>query len=133
MDMSAMFYKVPCESAYFSVTGTRPSDRYRTVHTNGITLAVYERRNAEAMPLILVHGELDIVSTVDVFTPRLADGGYRVVAHDERGHDDCEHIALYRWLADEWDIGEQSCATHSIYFSKLFQIRPKERFTTWLT
>lgn len=102
--MGVMFSTVSCEPDFFSVAGARPPDRYRTVDTNGITLAVYEWGNAEATPLILVHGGLDFARTFDVFAPLLADGGYRVVAYDQRGHGDSEHTALYSWVADERDM-----------------------------
>ena len=48
-------------------------------------------------PLLLAHGGFDFVGTYDVFAPLLADGGWRVVAWDQRGHGDSEHAALYSW------------------------------------
>src|SRR5690606_30081024 len=75
-------------------------DRRRTVDSHGIELAVYEWGDADAPPLMLAHGGFDFARTFDVFAPLLADGGWRVVAWDQRGHGDSQHAALYSWEAD---------------------------------
>ena len=67
---------------------------------HGLRLAVYEWGDADAPPLLAVHGGFDFARTYDVFAPLLADGGWRVVGWDQRGHGDSEHAALYSWDAD---------------------------------
>lgn len=84
--------------------GARIPDRTRTVEVNGIRLAVYEWGDANAPPLLLAHGGFDFARTFDVFAPLLADGGYRVVSWDHRGHGNSEHAELYSWEADERDL-----------------------------
>ena len=49
---------------------------------------------------LLAHGGFDFAGTLDVFAPMLADGGWRVVSWDQRGHGDSDHAALYSWEAD---------------------------------
>ncbi|MDH5672304.1 MAG: alpha/beta hydrolase [Myxococcales bacterium] len=84
--------------------GARAPDRQRQVDTSGVRLAVYEWGAPDAPPVILVHGGFDFARTFDVFAPLIADGGYRVVSFDHRGHGDSEHAALYSWVADERDL-----------------------------
>ncbi|MGH1472452.1 MAG: alpha/beta fold hydrolase [Cellvibrionaceae bacterium] len=84
--------------------GARTPDRQRGVEVNGIRLAVYEWGDAEAPPILLAHGGFDFARTFDVFAPLLADGGYRVVSWDHRGHGNSEHAELYSWEADERDL-----------------------------
>ena len=78
-------------------------DRQRTVDSHGLAIAVNEWGAPDAPPLVLVHGGFDFAGTFDVFAPMLADGGWRVVAWDHRGHGDSEHAALYSWEADVRD------------------------------
>ncbi len=80
----------------------RPA-RFRTVHSHGVRLAVYEWGEAAAPPLLLAHGGFDFAGTFDVFAPLLAAGGWRVVSWDQRGHGDSAHTALYSWEADARD------------------------------
>lgn len=80
--------------------GTRPPDRTRRVDSSGVSLAVHEWGAVEAPPLLLAHGGFDFARTYDVFAPLLADGGWRVVCWDQRGHGDSDHAALYQWEAD---------------------------------
>ena len=80
--------------------GARRPDRQRTVDSHGIAIAVYEWGDATAPPLLLAHGGMDFAGTFDVFAPMLADGGFRVVSWDHRGHGDSQHAALYNWEAD---------------------------------
>lgn len=80
--------------------GARAPDRTRKVDAWGIGIAVHEWGDAEASPLLLAHGGFDFARTFDVFAPCLADGGWRVVAWDQRGHGDSEHAALYSFEAD---------------------------------
>lgn len=74
--------------------------RQRRIDAGGIGLAVHEWGDPDAPPLLLVHGGFDFARTFDVFAPRLADAGWRVVAWDQRGHGDSEHSHLYSWEAD---------------------------------
>jgi pimeloyl-ACP methyl ester carboxylesterase len=84
-------------------TGARVPDRIRRVDAHGIGLAVYEWGDEDAPPLALVHGGFDFARTFDVFAPLLAAGGWRVVAWDQRGHGDSDHVALYSWTTDVRD------------------------------
>jgi pimeloyl-ACP methyl ester carboxylesterase len=83
--------------------GARPPDRQRVVDSDGVQIAVYEWGAADAPPLLLAHGGLDFARTMDVFAPMLADGGYRVVSWDHRGHGNSAHAVLYNWAADVRD------------------------------
>jgi pimeloyl-ACP methyl ester carboxylesterase len=79
-----------------------PTRRY-DVDAHGVRLALHEWGAPDAPPIVLFHGGFDFARTFDVFAPRLADGGWRVVAWDQRGHGDSEHSALYSWDADVRD------------------------------
>jgi pimeloyl-ACP methyl ester carboxylesterase len=83
-----------------SYPGARRPDRRRTVDVHGVGIAVSEWGDESAPPLLLAHGGFDFAGTFDVFAPLLADGGWRVVSWDHRGHGDSEHAALYSWDAD---------------------------------
>ena len=48
----------------------------------------------------MAHGGFDFAGTFDVFAPLLADGGYRCVAWDARGHGDSDRAVLYSWAGD---------------------------------
>jgi pimeloyl-ACP methyl ester carboxylesterase len=91
------------DAALVSYPGARAPDRTRTVHSSGLALAVYEWGEEDSPPLLLAHGGLDFARTFDVFAPLLADGGWRVVAWDHRGHGNSEHPVLYSWTADVRD------------------------------
>lgn len=80
--------------------GARPPDRRRRVDSTGISLAVVEWGDAAAPPLLFAHGGFDFARTLDVFAPLLADGGWRVVVWDQRGHGDSDRAHLYSWEAD---------------------------------
>jgi pimeloyl-ACP methyl ester carboxylesterase len=80
--------------------GARAPGRSRSVVSHGIRLAVHEWGDPGAPALVLAHGGFDFARTFDVFAPLLADGGWRVVTWDQRGHGDSEHAALYSWEAD---------------------------------
>lgn len=84
-------------------TGARRPDRSRGLDVAGLNLAVYEWGDTDAPPLLLAHGGFDFAGTYDVFAPLLADGGFRVVSWDQRGHGDSEHAELYTWDADVRD------------------------------
>ena len=84
--------------------GARRPDRRRWVDSDGLRLATYEWGDPAAPPLLLTHGGFDFAGTYDVFAPRLAEGGWRVVAWDQRGHGDSDHAALYSWEADVRDL-----------------------------
>ena len=96
----------PAPDAGETVThpGARPPDRRCSVLSSGLRLAVYEWGDAEAPPVLLAHGGFDFARTFDVFAPRLADAGFRVVSWDQRGHGDSDHAALYSWEADVRDM-----------------------------
>lgn len=76
-----------------------PAREY-TVLAGQVGLAVHEWGAADAAPLFLVHGGFDFARTYDVFAPKLAMAGYRVVSWDQRGHGDSDHTELYSFEAD---------------------------------
>ena len=80
--------------------GARAPDRQRWVDAWGIGIRVHEWGEADAPPILLAHGGFDFGRTFDVFAPLLADGGWRVVSWDHRGHGDSEHAELYSWESD---------------------------------
>jgi pimeloyl-ACP methyl ester carboxylesterase len=86
-----------------SYPGARAPDRRRDVDVAGLRIAVWEWGDAHAPALLLAHGGFDFARTFDGFAPLLADGGWRVVSWDQRGHGDSEHAALYNWDADARD------------------------------
>ena len=77
----------------------RPDRRY-TVDSGGVGLAVSEWGEPDAPALAMTHGGFDFAGTFDVFAPMLADGGWRVVVWDQRGHGDSDRAHLYSWEAD---------------------------------
>jgi len=83
--------------------GARRPDRQYRVDSSGLGIAVHEWGDEAAPPVMLAHGGFDFAGTYDVFAPRLADAGWRVVAWDHRGHGDSEHANLYSWDADVRD------------------------------
>ena len=70
---------------------------------HGLRLSVWEWGDEAAPPLLLAHGGFDFAGTYDGFAPLLADGGWRVVCWDQRGHGDSDHSVLYSWDADVRD------------------------------
>ena len=80
--------------------GARRPDRHRWVDSGGVALAVSEWGDPDAPALLLAHGGFDFAGTFDVFAPMLADGGWRVVTWDQRGHGDSDRAHLYSWEAD---------------------------------
>ena len=83
--------------------GAEAPARTRRVDSDGVGIAVYEWGDAEAPPLLLMHGGFDFARTFDVFAPLLATGGWRVVSWDHRGHGDSDHAALNSFAADARD------------------------------
>lgn len=94
-----------------SFPGARPPDRTGPVDAGGLRLAVNEWGEPDAPVLALVHGGFDFSRTFDVFAPMLADGGWRVVAWDARGHGDSEHAHFYSWPAD---VRDHFCAISAL-------------------
>jgi pimeloyl-ACP methyl ester carboxylesterase len=80
----------------------RPARQYDLL-ADGLRLAIHEWGAEDAPSLLLVHGGFDFARTFDLFAPKLADGGWRVVSWDQRGHGDSEHAELYSWDADMRD------------------------------
>ncbi len=80
--------------------GARRPDRRRTVDSTGLSLSVAEWGDPDAPPLVLAHGGFDFAETLNVFAPLLAEGGWRVVSWDQRGHGDSDRAGLYSWEAD---------------------------------
>lgn len=88
---------VPADHAY---PGARRPDRHRWVDSHGLRLSVWEWGAPDAPPVLLAHGGFDFAGTFDGLAPLLADGGWRVVSWDQRGHGDSDHATLYSWEAD---------------------------------
>ncbi len=83
--------------------GAEHPAREYDIDSHGVRLAIHEWGDADAPPLLLVHGGMDFARTFDVFAPMLARGGWRVVGWDQRGHGDSGHAHLYSWDADMRD------------------------------
>ena len=94
----------PEEAEAARYPGACGPDRTRSVSSHGLRLAVCEWGDASAPAILLAHGGFDFARTFDVFAPRLAAAGYRVVAWDQRGHGDSDHADLYSWDADVRDM-----------------------------
>ncbi|CAB4601056.1 unannotated protein [freshwater metagenome] len=94
---------VPDNDEMRSFPGARPPDRTGHVDSSGLRLAVNEWGDVDAPMIAAIHGGFDFSRTFDVFAPMLADGGWRVVAWDARGHGDSDHAHLYSWAADVRD------------------------------
>ena len=75
-------------------------ERHYRLDVGGIGLAIHEWGKEADQPLFLVHGGFDFSRTYEVFAPKLAGAGWRVVAWDQRGHGDSDHAPLYGWDAD---------------------------------
>lgn len=83
--------------------GARRPDRQYRLDANRVGIAVHEWGDADAPPLMVMHGGFDFARTFDVFAPVLADAGWRVVCWDQRGHGNSDHVELYSWDADMRD------------------------------
>ena len=90
----------PEEMGAAQYPGARRPDRRRTVDAAGVAISVVEWGDPDAPPLAIAHGGFDFAETLDVFAPMLADGGWRVVSWDQRGHGDSAWAHLYSWEAD---------------------------------
>jgi pimeloyl-ACP methyl ester carboxylesterase len=91
------------EKLVVTYEGARRPDRQREVDTGGVRLAVSEWGDADAPPILFAHGGFDFAGTFDRFAPMVADGGWRVVSWDQRGHGDSAYPHLYSWEADVRD------------------------------
>ena len=80
--------------------GVRRPDRRRVVDAAGVKISVAEWGDEQAPALLLAHGGFDFAETLNRFAPMLADGGYRVVSWDQRGHGESAWAHLYSWEAD---------------------------------
>ena len=89
-----------------SIAGAVAPDREYRVDAGGVGIAVHEWGDEGAPPLFLAHGGFDFGRTFDVFAPKLAGAGWRVVSWDQRGHGDSDHTELYSWDADIHDAAE---------------------------
>lgn len=63
-------------------------------------ISVAEWGDEDAPPILMAHGGFDFAETLNRFAPMLAEGGYRVVSWDQRGHGDSGWAHLYSWEAD---------------------------------
>ena len=80
--------------------GAITPDREYPLDVGGLHIAIHEWGDEHAPPFFFVHGGFDFARTYDVFAPKIAAAGWRVVAWDQRGHGDSDHAALYGWDAD---------------------------------
>ena len=64
----------------------------QTWHTLGLELSFYELGPAEGTPLLLLHGLLDTAGAHVRLATHLAEGGFRVVVPDQRGHGESGHV-----------------------------------------
>jgi pimeloyl-ACP methyl ester carboxylesterase len=83
--------------------GAEHPSRDYDLSSDGVRIAVHEWGDEDAPPVLAVHGGFDFGRTYDAFAPRIAAGGWRVIAWDQRGHGDSEHAQLYSWDADMRD------------------------------
>ncbi|MEZ5382523.1 MAG: alpha/beta hydrolase [Microthrixaceae bacterium] len=83
--------------------GARRPDRRRRVECDGVGISVVEWGEETAPPVLFAHGGFDFAETLNVVAPLLAEGGWRVVSWDQRGHGDSDHADLYSWHADTRD------------------------------
>lgn len=83
--------------------GVRRPDRRRVLSSTGVQISVAEWGDEDAPPILMAHGGFDFAETLNRFAPMLADGGYRVVCWDQRGHGDSQWAHLYSWDADTRD------------------------------
>jgi len=83
--------------------GARRPDRRRRVDSGGVSISVVEWGEPNDPPVVVAHGGFDFAETLNVFAPMLADGGWRVVGWDQRGHGDSARSELYSWDADVRD------------------------------
>ena len=81
----------------------RRPDRTYDLPAHGVRIAVHEWGDADAPPLMMMHGGFDFARTFDGFAPKLADAGWRVVSWDQRGHGNSEHAPLYSGDGDMRD------------------------------
>ena len=88
------------DPAAVTYPGAVAPSRTGRIDAAGVGIATYEWGEEDAPPLFLAHGGFDFARTFDLLAPRLAAGGWRVVAWDQRGHGDSERAALYSWEAD---------------------------------
>ena len=79
--------------------GARAPDRTWRIDADGLGLAAYGGVT-RAHHLSSASTAGSISPTFDVFAPKLADAGWRVVSWDQRGHGDSDRAALYSWDAD---------------------------------
>ena len=94
---------VDTASVVIDYPGAEHPARQYFLPVDGINLAIHEWGSEHDPPLLLVHGGFDFARTYDVFAPKLAARGWRVVAWDQRGHGDSDHAELYSWDADVRD------------------------------
>lgn len=80
--------------------GARRPDRRRIVDSDGVDVCVWEWGDERDPVMVLAHGGFDFAGTFDVFAPMLAEGGWRVVSWDQRGHGHSARADLYSWDAD---------------------------------
>ncbi len=75
-------------------TDSSPPGSLRLPGAGGIELQVYDYGNAEAPPLVLLHGIQDLAPAFDPLAQKFRDR-YRVVSFDLRGHGDSGKPGVY--------------------------------------
>ena len=76
-------FRRPASCAWLRPVST---STHRSVDVNGVTLRVTEAGERGAPLVILVHGFPDLAYCWRDQIPALADAGYHVLAHDQRGY-----------------------------------------------
>ena len=109
----------PGGAAPATYPGAVAPERAYSVDAAGVRIAVHEWGASDAPPLLLVHGGFDFARTFDLFAPRLAAAGWRVIGWDQRGHGDSAHAHLYSWDADLRDANLSGMLINGILVSDL--------------
>lgn len=89
----------------------------------GMALHVRSYGPDEAPPLLFLHGVLAAAVSYDALCRSLARSGRRVIAIDQRGHGESDHVADYAWerwvediasVVDALDLGPVALVGHSM-------------------
>src|SRR4051794_9300548 len=87
-------------AARAAIPGARRPDRRWEIAGAGVRLTIAEWGDPNAPPVLVAHGGVDLIRTLDGCAPMLADAGWRVIGWDQRGHGESSHADLYSWDAD---------------------------------
>jgi pimeloyl-ACP methyl ester carboxylesterase len=71
---------------------------------NSMRFRYREWGEADAEPIVLLHGVLVYADTYDAIAERMSGAGRRVIVLDQRGHGQSEHADDYSWRSCEKDL-----------------------------